>query len=126
MIKALYRKRAELLVKEYILFKDYSEQVKLNLDKFEKDAEIYKEEIKNITLNTDIRPSEKYELINSKLENIEKIALKISSVYNTMNDKFNGLNKERDILIKTCIEDSPELTEDSIIKELAKMIQEGK
>lgn len=126
MIKALYRNRAELLVKEYISFKEYSEQVKMSLEELEKDALVYKEDIKNITLNTNIRPSEKYELINAKLEDIEKIALKISSVYNTINDKFNGLNKERDILIKTCIEDNTDLTEDIIIKELAKMIEEGK
>lgn len=124
MIRDLYRNRIKSLVREYGKFKKYSEDVKIQLADLEHLALSYNKEIEEITLS-DIKSDLKYELINPKLEEIEKIATKLNNIHNSINEKFKTLTKEKDILIKTCLESSPELTENDIIKEIIKITEEG-
>lgn len=122
-MRELYRKRIESLVKEYSNFKNSSLDAKQELDNLQVIVEGYQREINSITEDTSIKPSHKYELINVKLEEIEKVALKITKLYNYTTEKFNKLNKDRDVLVKTCIEDNPELTQEDVLNVIVKLLE---
>lgn len=120
MIKGLYKNRLDSLVKEISIFKSYSNQANIDLELLQKEAMEFQLEIKSINETENITPAEKYELINKKLKDVEKIAVKVGTLYQSITDKYEKLNKEKDIFMKNCLEDHPDLTEQNILKEIDK------
>lgn len=124
MLKKIYIDRIKTLVTDYDKFHNFSLKNYEKIVEFSSILEEIKNDIKNITEDDDTEPNKKYILINEKLEYIEKVSNNMVKIQKSVIDKKNKLDKEKSILIETCLDDHKNLTEKDVLKIFSKISKE--
>jgi hypothetical protein len=118
MIKSIYKKRIETLKKEYLKLEKSVESKKQVVDEYLVLKDEVLEEIESITKNDNIEPNLKYIEIDKKIKYIETIMSKISDIQLSIKKDLDKLNKERDIIIESCVEEHSNVSREEVLIEI--------
>ena len=123
MIKTIYRNRIETLKKDYNkLYKSVEHKQSIIKEYLLLNDEVLKK-IETITENTNIEPNLKYIEIDKEMKYIETILLKISDIQTEIANDYGKLNKEKGIIINSCLEEYDDITREKVLMEIDELFK---
>jgi hypothetical protein len=117
-MKEIYKVRINSLVKDIAYFTSFSNESKNVIQHYNDKITELTDEITDIASKSDFTPNEKNILINERLVKIEEIDAKASNVYTELQDKYNNLMRDKEILITMYLDNNPQSNESTILTEI--------
>ena len=118
MIKSIYKTRIETLKREYKKLEKSIDSKKQVVDEYLLIKDDVLNEIESITKNDNIEPNVKYIEIDKKVKYIETIMSKIGEIQSDIKLDIDKLNKERDIIIESCVEEYSNIPREQVLMEI--------
>jgi hypothetical protein len=123
MIKTIYKKRIISLKKEYSKLEESAIKKRAVVEEYLSIKDDILLEIENITKNGNIEPNVKYIEIDKKIKYVETVMSKISEIQIIIKNEINKLDKERDIIISSCIEEYSDIDREKVLIEFDKLFK---
>ena len=124
MIKSIYIERLKTLKKDYSKLNKIVINKKKIVDEYIILINEVLKDIEDITKNKKIEPNIKYIEIDKKSKYIETISSKISSIQSTIEENFNKLDREKSILVESCIEEYSDKPREEVLIEIDRIFNE--
>lgn len=124
MIKNIYKQRIKTLNNDYNKLKSNVLSEKKIVDEYLELIADVLQDIDSITESNKIEPNMKYIEIDKKSKYIETISLKITDIQKSIQIEFDKLNKEKKILIESCVEEHKNLQREDVLIEIDRIFNE--
>src|SRR5688572_9487778 len=123
-MKSIYKERIKSLKNDYNKLNTSVLNKKKVIDEYINLIEDILKEIESITKNKKIEPNMKYIEIDKKSKYIETISSKISNIQLDIQEDFKILDKERNILVESCIEEHKYKSREDVLVEIDRIFNE--